>query len=181
MVMRVGSFVPFQATYYLNGHSFIEQELNRTGVGFRKNDNAFLAVEDPAALQAVADPQCLNVHVDFPLLQRLALPITLGSATYPGIKIHDTRMIRLMQVLLHARTTVGGWRAQQLHDALLMSFGLSGKRYGLSQLRYDLRKMRAHALLERDGTRYAYRLTDKGGESRAAIRALSPATMWPAG
>ena len=29
MVMRVASFLPFQATYYLNGHSFIEQELNR--------------------------------------------------------------------------------------------------------------------------------------------------------
>jgi len=29
-------------------------------------------------------------------------------------------------------------------------------------LRYDLRKLRAHALLERDGKRYAYRLTDKG-------------------
>ena len=27
--------------------------------------------------------------------------------------------------------------------------------YGLNQLRYDLRKMRAHALLERDGKRYA--------------------------
>ena len=29
MVMRVASFLPFQTTYYLNGHSFIEQELNR--------------------------------------------------------------------------------------------------------------------------------------------------------
>src|SRR5215470_4156335 len=28
IVMRVASFLPFQATYYLNGHSFIEQELN---------------------------------------------------------------------------------------------------------------------------------------------------------
>ena len=102
------------------------------------------------------------MHVDFPLLQRLALPIPLGSAKYPGIKIHDTRMIRLMQVLLHASTTVGGWSTQQLHDALLMSFGLSTKRYGLNQLRYDLRKMRAHGLLQREGTRYAYRLTDKG-------------------
>ena len=26
MVMRVASFLPFQTTYYLNGHSFIEQE-----------------------------------------------------------------------------------------------------------------------------------------------------------
>src|SRR5882762_7830211 len=38
MVMRVASFFPFQATYYLNGHSFIEQELNRDKIGFRKND-----------------------------------------------------------------------------------------------------------------------------------------------
>ena len=111
---------------------------------------------------ATFQARCLNAHVDFPLLQRLALPITVGSAQYPGIKIHDTRMIRLMQVLLHAGTTVGGWRAQQLHEVILTSFGLSDKRYGLNQLRYDLRKMRAHALLERDGTRYAYRLTDKG-------------------
>ena len=55
MVMRVASFFPFQATYYLNGHSFIEQELNRNKIGFRKNDNAFLAVDDVAALQAAAD------------------------------------------------------------------------------------------------------------------------------
>ena len=55
MVMRVASFFPFQTTYYLNGHSFIEQELNRAEIGFRKNDNAFLAVDDVAALQAAAD------------------------------------------------------------------------------------------------------------------------------
>jgi hypothetical protein len=29
MSMRVASFFPFQATYYLNGHNFIERELNR--------------------------------------------------------------------------------------------------------------------------------------------------------
>ena len=55
MVMRVSSFLPFQTTYYLNGHSFIEQELNRVQIGFRKIDNAFLAVDDVAALQAAAD------------------------------------------------------------------------------------------------------------------------------
>ncbi len=47
MVMRVASFFPFQTTYYLNGHSFIEQELKRAQIGFRKTDNAFLAVDDP--------------------------------------------------------------------------------------------------------------------------------------
>jgi hypothetical protein len=325
IVLRVASFFPFHATYWLNGHSFIEQELKRTHVGFHKNDNAFLAVDDVAALQAAADrlspqiirkqldywtfllgpkfskkersqmnlsrfyalaqveycrnfifkrhfpihkifersceiglwrltanriseifgvrlnkrlrgklatvldqiehghhvfraywknaflkqyekfsrylrnelcsnnlrdfglkkgldhldavrtrfqiitdrfasfqAQCLNVHVDFPLLQRLALPLTVGSVRYPGIKIHDTRIIRLLEVLLHGSPTLGGWTAKQIHQAVLITFQLSPKTYGLNQLRYDLRKLKGHGLLQRDGSRYAYRLTPKG-------------------
>ena len=325
MAMRVGSFFPFQATYYLNGHHFIEQQLKRKKIGFRKNDNAFLAVDDARQLQAAADrlspaiirqrldywtlivgpkfsqrerqkinlsrfyalsqveycrnfifkrhfpihkifqrswelglwrltadkisevfgsrlnkrlrgklstvieriehghhgfraywktgfvkqyekfstflrnelcsnnlrdfglhkgldhllavkakfleitdrfasfqAQWLNVHVDFPLLQRLALPVTVGSVRYQGIKIHETRIIRLLEVLLHSGTQVGGWSARQIHQTLLTSFRLSDKSYGLNQLRYDLRKLKGHGLLERDGSRYSYRLTSKG-------------------
>src|SRR5229473_4963997 len=316
MVIRVASFFPFQTTYYLNGHSFLEQELNRRKVGFRKNDNAFLAVDDVAALQAAADrlspdiirrrldywtfllgpkfsakerkqinlsrfyaiaqieycrnfifkrnfpihkmferscelglwrltadkmaaifgtrlsrrhrgklatvidriehghhvfrayfksaflkqyekfstflrnelcsnnltdfglrkgldhldavrhtfqtitdrfagfqAQWLNVHIDFPLLQRIALPITVGAVRYPGIKIHDPRVIRLLEVLLHGGTHVGGWTAQQIHQAVLTTFQLSQRTYGLNQLRYDLRKLKGHGLIERDGSR----------------------------
>src|SRR6266849_3008836 len=40
IVLRMASFFPFHATYWLNGHSFIEQELNRTHIGFHKHDNA---------------------------------------------------------------------------------------------------------------------------------------------
>ena len=106
--------------------------------------------------------QSLNVHVDFPLLQRIALPITIGSVRYPGIKIHDQRIIRLLEVLLHNGSTVGGWTAKQIHQAVITTFQLSAKTYGLNQLRYDLRKLKGHGLLERDERRYAYRLTDKG-------------------
>ena len=325
MVMRVATFFPFQTTYYLNGHNFIERELNRAQVGFRKNDNAFLAIDDVAALQAAADrlspdiirerldywtlilgpkfsvkerkrvklsrfyaisqieycrnfifkrnfpihklfergcelglwrltahkiteifgarlhrrlpgklatvidqiehghhvfrayfkhaflkqyekfatflrnelcsnnlkdfglkkgldnldavrqtfkvitsrfagfqAQWLNVHVDFPLLQRIALPITIGSVRYPGIKIHDRRVIRLLEVLLHGGTHVGGWTAKEIHQSVRTTFGLSERSYGLNQLRYDLRKLKGHGLLERDGSRYAYRLSPKG-------------------
>jgi len=306
MVMRVASFFPFQTTYYLNGHSFIEQELKRAQIGFRKTDNAFLAVDDVAALQAAADKlspqiirqqldywtlilgpkfsakerkqlnlsrfyaiaqieycrnfifkrnfpihklferscelglwrltgdkiteifgtrlnrrmrgklatvidriehghhvfrayfknallkqyekfstflrnelvsnnladfrlkkgldhldavrerfqtitarfagfqaQWLNVHVDFPLLQRLALPITIGAVRYPGIKIHDSRVIRLLEVLLHSGSHVGGWTAKQIHHAVLTTFDLSDTAYRLNQLRYDLRKLKS--------------------------------------
>ena len=325
IIVRVASFFPFHATYWLNGHSFIQRELMRAGIGFHKNDNAFQSGDDLPALQAAADrlssaiirkrldywtlivgpkfskkerrqmnlsrfyaiaqiqycrnfifkrhfpihkifqrsceiglwrltanriseifgvrlhkrfrgklatvidqiehghhvfraywkhaflkqyekfsrflrnelcsnnlrdfglkkgldhldavrqrfqtitdgfatfqAECLNVHVDFPLLQRLALPITTGSVRYPGIKIHDTRIIRLLEVLLHGGTTVGGWTAKQIHEAILTTFQLSPKTYGLNQLRYDLRKLKGHGLLQRDGAHYAYRLTEKG-------------------
>jgi hypothetical protein len=330
MSMCVGSFLPFQITYYLNGHHYIERELLRCQIGFRKDDNAFLAAAEPTVLQAAADrlsadiirkrldywtwvvgpkfspsdrhtinlkrhysmqqveycrnlifrrnhpihklferscdiglmrmlpdkitqifgfrvnqklrgklqsvlekiehghhvfracgrnavlrmyekfatflrlealsnnlkdfglnksldnleavrqklaavtdrfaafeAEALNVHVDFPLFQRMALPIFAGSTRVPGIKIHDTRMIRLMEVLLHAGTKIGGWRTAQIHEAILAAFGLKANHYTLTQLRYDLRKMKAHGLIERDGKRYAYRLTPKG--NRAAL------------
>jgi len=68
MAMRVATFFPFQTTYYLNGHNYIEQELNRAKVAFRKDDNAFLAVDDVAALQAVADklsPEIIRKRLDY--------------------------------------------------------------------------------------------------------------------
>jgi hypothetical protein len=111
---------------------------------------------------AAFEAEALNVHVDFPLFQCLALPITSGRTRVPGIKIHDTRMIRLMEVLLHSGTQIGGWRTAQIHETILAAFGLKASHYTLTQLRYDLRKMKAHGLIQRDGKRYAYRLTRKG-------------------
>ena len=125
--------------------------------------------------------QCLNVHVDFPLLPRLALPVTLGAVRYPGIKIHDTRIIRLLEVLLHGGNTVGGWTAKQIHQAVLATFQISATAYGLNQLRYDLRKLKGHGLLERDRSRYAYRLTAKGARSRFCSCSFTSASAahWP--
>ncbi len=68
IIMRMASFFPFHATYYLNGHSFIERELTRANVGFRKDDNAFLGVDDVAALQAAADrlsPAIISKRLDY--------------------------------------------------------------------------------------------------------------------
>lgn len=323
--MGVGSFLPFSITFWINGHHFIERELLRQGVSFRRKENAFLAVSDPLALQAAADrlsadlirkrlnhwslalgPQfshkerqainlnrqfsiqqveycrnfifkrhfpihhllerscdlglmrltahqvsnifgfrltqklrgklqtvleqidqghhvlrsyaknavlrmyqkfstflrlevlsnnlkdfglnksldhlsavrqklsavtdrfaafeaeALNVQVDYPLFQQLARPVTSGKTRVPGIKIQDTRMTRLMEVLLHSGTQISGWRTTEIHQALLTAFQLQAGDYTLTQLRYDLRKMKAHGLRERDGKRYAYRLTENG-------------------
>ena len=149
--------------------TFLRNELcsnNLSDFGLKKGLDHLDAVRQ--TFQTITDrfagfqAQWLNVHVDFPLLQRIALPIAVGSVRYPGIKIHDTRVIRLCEVLLHGGTHVGGWTANQIHQAVLTTFHLSDKGYGLNQLRYDLRKLRGHGLIERDGSRYAYRLTQKG-------------------
>jgi hypothetical protein len=47
----------------------------------------------------------------------------------PGIKIHETRIIRLMEVLLHGGTHVGGWTAKQIHEAVLTTFGFLERGY----------------------------------------------------
>jgi hypothetical protein len=55
MSLRVGTFLPFNLAVFLNGHAFVAQELSRVGVRFRKDDNAFLAVDNLAALDAATE------------------------------------------------------------------------------------------------------------------------------
>lgn len=330
IVLRMGTFIPFEASYYLNGHHYIERELLKAGVKYRKQDNAFLWVESGEALQAAADrfsgeeirkrldywtfvlgpkftradrreaklhrsyflhqveysrnfvfkrnhpirklferscelglwrlsgdkiieifgrrsrerlsgkiqttlervkhgqhvfraywkhafvkqyekystflrnevtsnnlrdfglrkgleylgearekflevldrfatqqAENLNMHEEFGLLTRMALPIEKGATRIAGILVEDRRMIRLFEVLLHAGTTVGGWTAKQIQEAVLEQFGLPEEKYGLNSLRYDLRKMKGHGLVERVEGHYRYRLTQKG--QRAAL------------
>lgn len=100
--------------------------------------------------------------MDFPVFERLAKPVAAGPTKIPGIKIHDTRMLRLMEVLLHGGSQLAGWRTAQMHRAVLAAFAITPGAYSLTQLRYDVRKLRAHGLLEREGRTYSYRLTPKG-------------------
>ena len=67
-------------------------------------------------------------------------------------------MLRLMEVLLHGGPQLAGWRAAQMHGAVLEAFGITPDTYSVTQLRYDVRKLRAHGLLEREGRSYSYRL-----------------------
>jgi hypothetical protein len=65
-----------------------------------------------------------------------------AAARPPGIKLHGTRMLRLMEVLLHISIGVLRWRSAEAHEATLSSFGLAAERYSLTQLAYDLRKVK---------------------------------------
>jgi hypothetical protein len=327
MVLRVGSFLPFSVTAYLNGHNFIERELVGQGIKFVKEDNRFVSVADPVKLQAVADrldgrtlqqridywtfivapkfsakertacgglhrlyvmeqieycrnfifkrswpirsifqrscelglylltaerivalfgkqntrrvrgklqnvmervdhgmhvfrtwcrnsflkqyekaatflrlelvsnnvrdfglkkslahwdamrqrfqqitdrfagvqAQNLNVHGQLDVLARLAQPVFQGKTKVSGIKLEQKRILRLLEVLLQgASGHLKRWTTAQLRQTVLEQCGLKQKDYTLNQIRYDLRKIRLHGLIERIPHTHAYRFTQRG-------------------
>ena len=327
MVLRVGSFLPFNVTGYFNGHNFIERELIRRNVPYHKDDNRFISVSDPQALQAAADgltgeslqeridhwtlilgpkfsvkersrcgglrrfysvsqveycrnfifkrswpiqsifrrscelgaylltadrianlfgqrltkrfkgklqtvveriqhghhvlrthcrnsflkayekastflrlelvsnnvkdfgrrktlrywdairthfhevtdrwvetqAQHLNVHGQLDVVARLAQPVIQGDTKVAGIKLEHTRVMRLMEVLLQkANGNLRTWTMAKLHHAILDQFSIKPSDYTLLQLRYDLRKLRVHGLIERIPHTYDYRFHSNG-------------------
>ena len=50
---------------------------------------------------------------------------TRGLTRLPGIKIHDTRMIRPMETLLHAGTCLHRWTSASIHQAIVQTYDLT--------------------------------------------------------
>jgi len=107
--------------------------------------------------------QHLNVHGQFDLVARLAKTVQCGNTKVAGIKLENTRLMRLLQVLLQKasgelRTWTSAYLLQTIHD----QYNLKSSDYSINQLRYDLRKLRVHGLIERIPHTYFYRLTENG-------------------
>jgi hypothetical protein len=65
--LRLCPYFPFNAQFCVNGHEWLAGQLRREGIGFRQDDNAFLACDDPGRLQALADafgPEHLTAALD---------------------------------------------------------------------------------------------------------------------
>ena len=71
-------------------------------------------------------------------------------------------MIRLLEALLHPGGFVRDWTTRELHTRVVARHHLAGDAYRLSQLRYDLSKLRAKGLIERTGKSRRYCLTPIG-------------------
>jgi hypothetical protein len=106
--------------------------------------------------------EILASTVDAGDLRALAQPIMLGRRRVPGLKLEDDRVLRLLEILLHPGTFVADWTTGEVHARLLGRHLLTDADDRLSQLRYDLGKLRAHGLIERIGTSRRYRLTRRG-------------------
>jgi hypothetical protein len=106
--------------------------------------------------------ELLASAVDTGQLAALAAPVIIGQRRVPGLKLHDDRVIRLLETLLHPGGFVRDWTSRELHTRVVARHHLVGEEYRLSQLRYDLSKLRAKRLVERIGTTRRYRLTPIG-------------------
>jgi hypothetical protein len=103
------------------------------------------------------------VHGQLDVLARLAEPVIQGKTKVSGIKLEQKRILRLLEVLLQgASGHLKRWTTAQLHQTVLEQCGLKEKDYTLNQIRYDLRKIRLHGLIERLARSHAYRFTQRG-------------------
>ena len=110
------------------------------------------------ALQA----ELLASTVDSGQLAALAKPTLVRQRRVPGLKLHDERLIRLLETLLHPAAFAADWTTREVHARILARYQLADDEYRLSQLRYDLSKLRAKGLVERIGKSRRYRLTPIG-------------------
>jgi hypothetical protein len=53
--LKFCSYFPYNAKLCFNGHHWAQRQARQAGIGFTAMDNAFAAVDDPAALQAICD------------------------------------------------------------------------------------------------------------------------------
>jgi hypothetical protein len=109
-----------------------------------------------------AQAELLACTVDQGELARLAQPVLVGKRRVPGVRLHDDRLIRLLDALLHPGSFVADWTSRDVLARLLDRHRLTETDYRLTQLRYDLGKLRAHGLVERIGRTRRYRLTTRG-------------------
>jgi len=119
-----------------------------------------LAATNDRTLALQAD--LLASTVDTGQLAALAQPTFVGQRRVPGLKLHDDRLIRVLESLLHPGDFLADWTTPELHTRVLARHRLNADDYRLSQLRYDLSKLRAKGLVERLDRSRRYRLTPLG-------------------
>jgi hypothetical protein len=106
--------------------------------------------------------ELLDSAVDAGDLARLSEPTLRGKRRIPGIRLHDDRLLRLLEVLLQPAGMIADWTIADLHTRVLERYHLTADEYRRSQLRYDLSKIRAKNMIERVGSSRRYRVTPTG-------------------
>ena len=68
MSLRVASYIPYNLTFYLNGHSYLARQMDLRGKKYRKRDNVFTYLEDTALIETLNQrltPGLLKSRLDY--------------------------------------------------------------------------------------------------------------------
>lgn len=157
------------AKQYVRSYRLLRTEtcINNTyhlGIGRRLENLPALTERMAMTNQRYLDLQAelLESTVDTGKLAELTQPTMVGHRRIPGIKLHDDRVIRLLDGLLHPGGLVANWTSRDVYTRVLERHQLTEANYRLSQLRYDLTKLRAKGLVERIGKTRRYQVTTLG-------------------
>jgi DNA-binding transcriptional ArsR family regulator len=97
----------------------------------------------------------------------------LKSRWVADTPLDNDRIIGLLEVLMHCSSQLNGISTAHLHKAVLDAYHLTAEQYTRNQLAYDLRKLKAHGLIQRSDNQYVCVLSDCGRKA-AAILVILP-------
>jgi len=104
----------------------------------------------------------LNCHADADYFIKHAKPVMVGQTKISGLHVYQPRINRMLEVLLHDNRSIGEWKSMDVRQKIIDSFDISEQDYSRNQVIYDIRKLRAHGLVEKINNTNTYRLTGYG-------------------
>jgi hypothetical protein len=137
------------------------------GVGKNVENLDALRQQMAAANERYLDVQqdVLETFVDRGQLERLRqATVSPSGRRTPGLKLDDPRLLAVLQALtcFAYLAGTGCFRTKDLHADAAEALGQTVESYTLAQLRYDLSKLRAKGLVERQPRTQEYRLSPEG-------------------
>jgi hypothetical protein len=104
----------------------------------------------------------MNCHADVDYFITHSLPVMVGQTKIAGLHVYQQRINRMLEVLLHDNRSIGQWKSMDVRNKILENFEVPETEYSRNQVIYDIRKLRAHGLVEKLHRGNRYRLTSYG-------------------
>lgn len=106
--------------------------------------------------------QLYNINFSSEIFNQLSKPVLSGKVKVPGIRIDNERVIRLIEFLLRFASGINVFKAKDIYKLLIKIYDITEKDYTFNQLQYDIRKLKAHGIIEKVYKTHKYKLTDFG-------------------
>lgn len=108
------------------------------------------------------EAEMMNCHADVDYFIKHSRPVMVGQTKISGLHVYQERINRMLEVLLHDNRSIGQWKSMNVRRKILTDFHVREEDYSRNQVIYDIRKLRAHGIVEKIHKTNTYRLTSYG-------------------